>query len=170
MYYWIIFAFLVLFSFEWIKQHQLIILGLIAFVLVFVVIVSEQQLKSYRETGTNTSRIKQLKEIVKPLLTPQEFNDLKLYDMRDNFEGKGVAFTLKKSSIYICTLKKDTKEPEDLEVLTYVLIHELTHQLCKRCVQHDAAFHIEFKKMLAKADSLGITYKIKKKICGKCLL
>lgn len=170
MYYWILFAFLVLFSFEWIKKHQLIILAFIAFGLVYAVIETEQQLKTYRQTGTNTSRIQQLKEIVKPLLTPQEFNDLKLYDMRDNFEGKGVAFTLKKSSIYICTLKKDTKEPEDLEVLTYVLIHELTHQLCKRCVQHDRNFHIEFKKMLAKADGLGIKYKVKAKICGKCLL
>ena len=161
---------MVLFSFEWIKSHQLIILALIAIGLVFVVIQTEQQLKIYRETGTNTSRIQQLKEIVKPLLSAQEFNTLKLYDMRDNFEGKGVAFTLKKSSIYICTLKQDTKEPEDLEVLTYVLIHELTHQLCKRCVQHDRNFHIEFKKMLARADTLNIKYKIKAKICGKCLL
>lgn len=170
MYYWIIFAFLVLFSFEWIKKHQVIILALIAFGMVFAVIQTEQQLSIYRQTGTNTSRIQQLKERIKPLLTPEEFNDLKLYDMRDKFEGKGVAFTLKKSSIYICTLKKDTKEPEDLEVLTYVLIHELTHQLCKRCVQHDRNFHIEFKKMLAKADQLGIKYKIKPRICGKCLL
>ena len=170
MYYWILFAFLVLFSFKWIKEHQLIILGLIAFGLILAVIHTEQQLKIYRETGTDTSSIQKLKEIVKPLLTEQEYNDLKLYDMKDKFHGKGVAFTLKKSSIYICTMKKDTKELEELEVLTYVLIHEITHQLCKRCVQHDRNFHIEFKKLLAKADNLGIKYKIKPSICGKCLL
>ncbi len=169
MYYWIIFASIVFFSFEWIKKHQLIILALIAIGLIFIVFKTEKQLKIYRETG-NTSTIQQLKEIIKPLLTPEEFTALKLYDMRDNFEGKGVAFTLKKTSIYICTLKIDTKEPEDIEVLTYVLIHELCHHLCKKCVQHDANFHIEFKKLLAKADNLGIKYKIKAKICGKCLL
>ena len=158
MYYWILLALIIFLNFQWIQNNQLLVLGFIAAGLVIVVLVTEQQLKDYRSTGTDTSTIESLKQIVKPLLTPQEFANLKLYDMKANFKGKGVAFTLRKSSIYICTMKKDAPRntPEDLDVLTYVLIHELTHQLCKNCVQHDKNFHVEFRKMLNKADTLGI--------------
>lgn len=171
MYYWILLALFIFLNFQWIQRNQSLILALIATFLVVVVLITEQNLKAYRSSGSS-STIDQLKQIVKPLLTAHEFANLKLYDMKANFKGKGVAFTLRKSEIYICTMKKDAppNTPEELDVLTYVLIHELTHHLCKKCVQHDKNFHVEFRKMLNKADQLGIKYRIKPAVCGKCLL
>lgn len=171
MYHWILFALFIFLNFQWIQKNQLLVVGIIAACLVAAVILTEQQLKDYRSIGS-TSTIEKLKQIVKPLLTPQEFANLKLFDMKANFKGKGVAFTLRKSEIFICTMKKDAppNTHEDLDVLTYVLIHELTHQLCKKCVQHDNNFHMEFRKMLDKADKLGIKYRVKPAVCGKCLL
>jgi predicted metal-dependent hydrolase len=110
--------------------------------------------------------VEELKVRVKPLLSTYDYNRLKIYDIKDKVSGKNVAWTSDKKLIYICTKNKVTGENEDIEVLMYVLLHELSHFSCLKCVDHSESFKLVFAKMLQKADELGIKYKRKNEICG----
>jgi len=159
--------FIILFT---LKINPYVVLFIIILSLSLIFYLQTKKLQEHRQEG-ETPIIQQLKEVIQPLLTKKDFEQLRIFDMKAKFKGKGVAFTLHKRDIYICTMKKDEPNtPEDIEVLTYVLLHELTHQLCKKCFQHDTNFHIEFRKILKEADELGIQYKIQPKVCGQCLL
>ena len=114
----------------------------------------------------NTQVITQLKERIRPMLTKSQFENLKIFDVSNKFAGTNVAQTVAKENIYICSRKKGSGELEDLDVLTYVLLHEMTHKYCAVCRHHDTNFLKEFEKTLDKAKKLGIRFKAKREICG----
>ena len=119
---------------------------------------------------TDTPIIIRLKEEIRPLVSQDDFDRLVIHDMKDKFPSNKVAHTRSKAEIYMCTRKKGSKEDEEFEKLVFVLLHELSHFICSRCVQHDKPFKETFDEMLRKADKLGIRYTESPKICGVSVL
>lgn len=61
-------------------------------------------------------------------------------------------FTLGKKDIYICL----DSVGEDFNTLVYVFLHELSHVVCKTCMQHDANFVSVFKQLRDTAQRNGM--------------
>lgn len=134
-----------------------------------IININFNPIKHIFEPPKSSPIVERLKIIIKPLLSEYDYNRLKIYDLKDNFSGKNVGWTSDKTAIHICTKNKETGEPEDIEVLTYVLIHELAHFTCAECIQHSESWKLQFMKMLKKADFHKIRYKKKNQICGVCV-
>lgn len=146
-------------------------LNILTYVLFFFAVLwyfekSLPQLEGFFSQAETSPVVLELKRKARPLLSKENYDRLKVYDLKANFSFQNVAWTANKEAIYICTKNKETGEPEEFDVLMYVFIHELTHFICRQCSFHDSRFSVEFAKMLKKADSLGIPYKPKDKICG----
>lgn len=87
-----------------------------------------------------------LKEILKPV--HPVISQLKLY--------KGdKSYTINKSKIFLC-LYDEKGEYYSLNMLIYVLLHEISHLLNEQDVGHTEAFYKKFDEMLDKAHELGI--------------
>lgn len=114
-----------------------------------------------------TDFVNKLKKKVKPIIPPDHYERIKVFDMQEKFTTD-VAYTKLKSKIWICTKDKNGKK-EDENVLTYVLLHEYAHAINSLSIQHDKEFQKTFEELLKKADAAGIKYRKSDKICGKCL-
>ena len=90
--------------------------------------------------------LRKLKNIIEPL--DPNIKDLKLY------KGKK-SYTMNKERIYLC-LFDENGEYYPINLLVYVLTHELAHYLNKEDVGHTPAFHKKFEELLDKATKMGI--------------
>lgn len=90
-----------------------------------------------------------LKNVLKPLLEYYNIkNNLKLY--------KGdKSFTINKEKIFLC-LYDENKEYYPINMLIYVILHEIAHYLNKEDIGHTEKFHAKFEEILGKATELGI--------------
>lgn len=80
---------------------------------------------------------------VHPIIT-----DLKLY--------KGdKSYTINKKKVFIC-LYDENGDYYPLNMLVYVLLHEIAHVLNTEDVGHTPAFHSKFDELLDRATQLGI--------------
>lgn len=114
-----------------------------------------------------TQKVEKLKQIIRPIIPPDEFDRIKVFDMKEKY-GKDVAYTKNKKRIWICTKDKQGV-PEEREALVFVLLHEYAHALNSSAFQHDKEFEKTFKDLLRQADMHGIRYKQKDRICGHCV-
>lgn len=115
-----------------------------------------------------SSRINKLKEQLRPILTPEDYNRINVFDMKNHHTSTGVGYTINKKDIFICSEKEDGT-PEDDEVIMYVLLHEVSHAICPVSIHHDSAFLSTFSTILSKARQAGIVYREEKRICGSCV-
>lgn len=87
-----------------------------------------------------------LKEVLKPV--HPVISQLKLY--------KGdKSYTINKQKIFLC-LQDNNGEYYPLNMLMYVLLHEIAHLLNDKDVGHTPAFHEKFDELLDRATELGI--------------
>ena len=87
-----------------------------------------------------------LKETIKDI--HPEAGNIKLY--------KGTkSYTLNKDKIFIC-LKDENDEYYPMNMLIYVLLHELSHKINKDDIGHTEKFHIIFQDLIEKAHNMGI--------------
>jgi len=87
-----------------------------------------------------------LKEVLKPV--HPVISQLKLY--------KGdKSYTINKNKIFLC-LYDENGEYYPLNMLVYVLLHEIAHLLNDKDVGHTPAFHAQFDELLDRATQLGI--------------
>lgn len=87
-----------------------------------------------------------LKEVLKPV--HPIFNDLKLY-------RGDKSYTINKNKIFLC-LYDENGEYYPINMLIYVLLHEVSHFLNTADVGHTPLFHAQFDELLDKATKLGI--------------
>lgn len=87
-----------------------------------------------------------LKEIMKPV--HPIFNNMKLY------KGEK-SYTLNKDKTFLCLYDK-SGDYYPLNMLIYVLLHEVAHSLNKKDIGHTPEFYRVFDELLARAEALGI--------------
>ncbi len=114
-----------------------------------------------------SEKVDDLRKTLRPILDPDEYERIKVYDMKEEFD-RDVAYTKSKKKIWICSKSKNGI-PEDKEVLLYVLIHEYAHAINADSYQHDKNFQKTFRELLHKADQKGIKYRKADRICGHCV-
>ena len=74
-------------------------------------------------------------------------------------ESGYTSYSVNKSAIILCLRQKDEKQSfADMNVIRYVLYHELAH-LMTETVGHDAAFWANFKFILKEAVDIGVYVK-----------
>lgn len=87
-----------------------------------------------------------LKEVLKPV--HPIMSTLKLY--------KGdKSYTINKEKIFLC-LKDENGDYYPLNMLVYVLLHEVAHQLNTQDIGHTEAFHAKFDELLDRATKIGV--------------
>ena len=89
-----------------------------------------------------------LKEVLRPLLDFYGIKDLKLYKADKSF-------TINKERIFLC-LYDESGNYYPLNMLIYVILHEIAHYLNKDDIGHTAKFHQKFEEVLTKATEFGI--------------
>ena len=109
----------------------------------------------------NDPKLNELHEILKPLFSKDKnytgvlsslnnrniLNEIKLY--------KGSrSYTINKEKVFIC-LKDENDEYYNLNLLIYVLLHEISHVICNS-IGHTDEFHAIFEALLIKATEEGI--------------
>jgi hypothetical protein len=115
-----------------------------------------------------SKRMNELKERLRPILTPQDFDRINVFDLQNHHSGS-VGYTINKKDIYVCSRKEDGT-PEEDDVINYVLLHEVSHAICGESIHHDELFLRTFATVLRKADAAGIPYREVKRICGTCVV
>ena len=80
-------------------------------------------------------------------------NDKNVMDEIKIYRGNK-SYTINKEKVYMC-LKDDKGEYYSLNMLTYVLAHELAHVLCKS-IGHTQEFHEIFEQLLYELSEAGV--------------
>jgi hypothetical protein len=94
----------------------------------------------------NDPMLETLKQILKPV--HPIFENLKLY--------KGdKSYTINKDKTFLC-LYDEKGEYYPINMLIYVLLHEVSHSLNTKDIGHTPEFHRIFDELLEKATSLGL--------------
>ena len=102
-------------------------------------------IREYHEYAlTQDKTVQRLKRALIPV-----FPELKLVKLMKGTKS----YTLNKSKIYLCTEKHGVKY--QLNILTYVLLHELAHVLCED-VGHTSKFMNVFSGLLHRAQLNGL--------------
>ena len=119
-----------------------ILIALFIFITIIFLVnncLSEQYLQ-------NDPMLWKLKDIIKDV--HPEAQNIKLY--------KGPkSYTLNKDKIFIC-LKDENNEYYPINMLIYVLLHELSHKINKDDIGHTEKFHNIFQALIEKAHNMGI--------------
>ena len=89
-----------------------------------------------------------LKGVLEPMLKEYGINSLKLY-------RADKSFTINKEKIFLC-LYDDEGNYYPINMLIYVILHEIAHYINKDDVGHTEKFHAKFEELLSRATSLGI--------------
>lgn len=89
-----------------------------------------------------------LKEVLVPLLDFYNIKNLKLYKADKSF-------TINKERIFLC-LYDEKGEYYPLNMLIYVILHEIAHYLNKDDIGHTEKFHMKFEEVLNTAITFGI--------------
>ena len=124
-------------------KNNWIAIILAIFLVVILIWLAISQIKEYHlQDDPMLHRLKQVLEPVHPVIST-----LKLY--------KGnKSYTINKSKIFLC-LKDKNGDYYPLNLLCYVLLHEISHLLNTKDVGHTEEFHRIFDKLLEKATELG---------------
>lgn len=85
--------------------------------------------------------------ILSPLNDRDVMNEITLY------KGKK-SYTINKQKVFLC-LRDENKEYYDINMLTYVLLHEISHVICDE-VGHTDKFHEIFDAVLEEAVKLKV--------------
>jgi hypothetical protein len=117
----------------------LVLIGLLIWVIV-------KQVEEYKLE--NDPILHTLKQVLRPILIENNIANLKLY--------KGSkSFTINKDQIFLC-VKDENGQYYPLNMLIYVLLHEIAHRINHVDVGHTDAFYAKFDELLDRATELGI--------------
>ena len=128
---------------------------IIGFILWLVVM----QIQEYYQQ--DDPKLKELLEKVRPLFESDkyfsgllsELNTRKILDEITLYSGDK-SYTINKKKVYLC-LTDENDEYYNINMLTYVLLHELSHVICDE-IGHTQKFHDIFKEVLKEAKKLKI--------------
>ena len=107
----------------------------------------------------NDDKLKQLKEMLKPLFMKKHVGILEPLNDRNILNNIGLykgdkSYTINKQKIFLCLKDQYGKYYPDMQ-LKYVLLHEISHTICES-VGHTEEFNHIFDVLLREAISLGI--------------
>lgn len=115
----------------------------IVIVLFLIITISYFQVRDYYTQ--KDPMIEKLRGILNDLV-PGINNKIKIY------KG-GKSYTINKKTVYLCLEDQDGKY-YNLNILVYVLLHEISHVLCKS-IGHNEEFQGIFDRLLSKAEEKG---------------
>ncbi len=128
---------------------------IIGFVLWLVVM----QIQEYYQQ--DDPKLKELLEKVRPLFEGDKYYSGILSELNTRNILKEItlykgdkSYTINKQKVYLC-LKDENNEYYNTNMLTYVLLHELSHVICDE-IGHTEKFHDIFKEVLKEAKKLKI--------------
>lgn len=124
------------------KHKGLIVFSLVLIILLFI--------------GAIAYQIKENADIRDPLLDQLKSDFEQLHPVVKSLEfysGKK-SYTINKKKVYLC-MKDEDDQYYSRNILAYVLIHEISHAICKE-VGHTDKFYDIFNQMLKKAEMLGL--------------
>jgi hypothetical protein len=133
---------------------------IMAFALVFIVgCMISTQINDEHNSQTDPM-IVELKKKLTPLLSNLKFvgkyevlNTRNILDEISIYKGDK-SYTINKNKVYLCILDEN-EEYYNINSLMYVLLHELSHVLCKE-IGHTEMFHEIFQELLIQATTDGI--------------
>ena len=71
------------------------------------------------------------------------------------YDGKNRSYTIDKKDIYLCKVDKHGNLYNQNQ-LTLVMLHEITHAICKEEIDHTEKFKQVFNELLEKAEKAGL--------------
>jgi Fe2+ or Zn2+ uptake regulation protein len=106
-------------------------------------------------------KLDELQEILKPLFSKDKhysgvlssLNDRNILNEIKLYKGSR-SYTINKEKVFIC-LKDENNEYYNVNLLIYVVLHEISHVICKS-IGHTDEFHAIFEALLIKATEEGI--------------
>lgn len=122
---------------------RILTIALFLFLILFLILAVSYQIRE--NTDFSDPLIDQLKlefEQLHPIVKSLEF-----------YVGKK-SYTINKKKVYLC-IRDEKDRYYSRNILAYVLIHEISHALCKE-VGHTDSFYDTFNKMLKRAEYLGL--------------
>lgn len=126
---------------KWVPTTMLVFGIILVLVLVYAVV---NQIREYHLQ--HDPILDMLTDIMKPV--HPIFENLKIY--------KGSkSYTLNKERVFLC-IYDENGDMYPLNMLIYVLLHEVAHMLNDKDVGHTKAFHAKFDELLDKATELQI--------------
>ena len=144
---------------------KFIIFCLLIFILIVIYAIFYCNKIQYIEK--HTPIIKKIRENLsklKPLLEPIERKKIDQIKILPGIRS----YTENKNDVFLCLEEPKTKKYYELNMLMYVTLHELAHIFCDE-IGHTPKFHLIFKQLLEKAESLGLydsSIPIVKNYCG----
>jgi hypothetical protein len=117
-------------------------------ILILVVLICREQIIE-RHTQSDPI-LYSLKEIIKPIT----WNGKSIADNLKLYKGKK-SYTINKEQTFLC-LYDEKQEYYPLNMIIYVLLHEISHSLNTKDVGHTDEFYRIFDQVLQQAEELGI--------------
>ncbi len=116
---------------------------IISVILLLAMLVISWQIRDY--FSQDDPMIQKLKRIAQEI-APEAASKIRIY-------RGDKSYTINKRNVYLC-LRDENGEYYNLNVLCYVLFHEISHSISKS-VGHTEEFDSIFKDLLKKAEDLG---------------
>ncbi len=129
---------------------------IISVILLLAMLVISWQIRDY--FSQDDPMIQKLKRIAQEV-APEAASQIRIY-------RGDKSYTINKRNVYLC-LRDENGEYYNLNILCYVLFHEIGHSISKS-IGHTEEFDEIFKKLLKKAEELGYydpTMKIPQDYC-----
>jgi hypothetical protein len=100
-----------------------------------------------RKPGKKDYKLYEIKQRLMPV-DPEAVSSVEFFESNSSY-------TENKSEIYLCLRDPNTGGYYDTNTLTYVALHELAH-VKSHTLHHTEEFKVNFRKLLKKAEALGI--------------
>lgn len=140
-------------------MKELRIICAIAAIIILFLIIYFQYTDSVRESYD--PMLDKLKQRVTPMFDGRVYytGDLENVDTSNVLDSVRLyksdkSYTINKEKVYMC-LKDEDNTYYSMNMLTYVLLHEIAHVLCDE-IGHTEKFHRIFEQLISKATDMGI--------------
>lgn len=145
------------------KLYRIIIMIMLCIILILVGYIVYDQINEH--FNDRDPKLNELKNKLEILLTSKDKTGQKWTGHLEGLNNRHIlneiklyvgskSYTINKSRIYLC-LKDSDEKYYDNNSLMFVLLHEISHVICKS-IGHTEEFHKIFEDLLVEAEKVGI--------------
>ena len=138
---------------------MMMLILLFILIVLFIFIIYRIVLNSYENYVDNDPLLQQLFQRIKPIFDQKHTGVLSMLNNKNilnhiTLSKASKSFTLNKKNIHLCT-QNENNDAYDLNILTFVLLHEIAHVICTE-IGHSKKFFDIFSELLNEAEKLNI--------------